>query len=230
VSSIVSDMEFAKIHGEPLRRLINVVVVKDRGPANAVLINRRASPIAAPCLFGGVSDTASVSSRSLSRQTQSVSRGRTFSRGRHGSKLHSMLTSVSSSLVTIGEDDTMAPLVAMTGKKLDRQIAEQSAKRARYESILATANAEVEREKLVSQERLLKMQHDREREKEAHQIRLLQMEYAMRCPAQSDLLSSDADPLHVWPSMQHDPFGIGPSNVGLSTQHDLGVRHSNEEC
>jgi hypothetical protein len=89
------------------------------------------------------------------------------------------------------------------------------------------ANAEVEQEKLVSQECLLKMQHEHEREKEAHQIRLLQMQYAIRHPAQSDLLSSDAEPLHVQPSMQHDPFGIGPSNVGPSMQHDLGVRHLN---
>lgn len=205
----------------------DVVVVKDRGPANAVLVNCLASPIAAPHLFGGVPDTASVSSRSLSQQTRSVSWGRTFSQGGRGSKLHSMLTSVSNSPVAIGEDDTMAPLVAMTGKKLDRQIAEQSAKHAKYESVSATANAEMEREKLVSQERLLKMQHECEREKEAHQIRLLQMQYAMRRPAQSDLLLSDAEPSHVRPSMQHNPFGIGPSNVGPSMQHDLGVMHSN---
>jgi hypothetical protein len=59
----------------------------------------------------------------------------------------------------VDDDDGMATLSAITGKHIDRKIAEQSAKRARYESVSAMINAEVERERLKQQERLIQLQY-----------------------------------------------------------------------
>ena len=214
-----------------------------------VSINRSASPDAVPRLFGSGSDSLSVSSRGLGRPTRSVSRGRMSSRGGRGSKSLGTLTSVSSSPTTVDREDMLAPLVSMIGKKLDRLIAEQTAKRAGYESVSASVTAEVEIEKLKSHERVLRMQFERDREKEAHQIRLLQMQmqYTARNPGrsgQSDLFDPgllNAESSHRPPAqndffgidmhgllpmrrdLPSDIFGVGASGVGTSSVGASGV-------
>ena len=201
--------------------------------ADDMPVNPLPSPVVPPCLFGNTS-IVSVASRSVGPQSQSVSqsvsRGRTSLRGKlRGLKTYGTFTGSSSSPV-VDDDDGMATLSAITGKHIDRKIAEQSAKRARYENLSARINAEVEKERLKQQERLIQLQyeHEQEREnyeqeKEAHELRLMQMQYALRNPGQPGLGAWSPEPYQ--PSMQIDLFGTGQSNAGPSMQHDLfGVR------
>ena len=76
----------------------------------------------------------------------------------------------------VSEDDPMAIIAAISSKKLDRQIAEQTARRAKYEVEKEKVHSMMEVEKLKQQERVLKLQHQREREKEAHTLEILRMQ------------------------------------------------------
>ena len=108
-----------------------------------------------------------------------MSRGRTTSRGR----VRSSGTSSSSQPWTSSPniDDNIQSILS---KKLERQIAEQSAKQAKYHSkeveAKLTGELELEKLKLKQQERLLEMQYQREREKEAHELRMLEMRLTMQ--------------------------------------------------
>ena len=136
--------------------------------ADDVPVSPPPSPVVPLHLFVNAA-VVSVASRSVGAQSRSVSqlvsRGRTSLRGRlRGLKTYGTFTGSSSSPV-IDDDDGMATLSAIAGKNIDRKIAEQLAKRARYENLSAMINAEVERERLKQ-----KLQYEREREKEAHEL------------------------------------------------------------
>ena len=206
------------------------------GVAGIVSISPPASPATTTHLFGNGSDAFSVASRG--QQSWSVSRGCMSSRGRLRSSAHGTLSHSSSSLAAA--DDDISALATIAGKKLDRQIAEQTAKRAKYESVTVKAQAEMEMEKLKAQakmeteklkgqERLLILQYQREREKETHQLQLLQVQYAMQNPALGkNMPVFNARPSNGGPS-DAGPSSVGPpdagsSNAGPSIQHLFGER------